>query len=307
MTSFNVRCFALVCSVVLFTTGCQQLPIVQAPSRNYNERVNHLVIHFTSENFQESLSILTQSEARPVSAHYLLPDPMDTTYDLSELKIFALVPPQFRAWHAGNSYWAGKTGLNDQSIGIEIVNESRCLEDIATLANQPAFKDRCRFETFSPEQITLLIALIKEILKDFPDISPHAIVGHADIAPSRKIDPGPLFPWRQLYSEGIGAWFDETRVQALIPWLETYPIPLETQQRLLNHYGYDLDVTGAEDTQSQLAVRAFQMHFRPSDYSGFFDLETLARLISLIERYRPEGLTFIDNLPEATARQPTLP
>jgi len=307
MKSQTMRCFAIVCSVVLCTTACQQLPIVKAPSQNFNERVNHLVIHFTSENFQESLNILTQSETRPVSAHYLLPDPMDATYDLSELKIFALVPPQFRAWHAGNSYWAGKRGLNDQSIGIEIVNESRCLDDIATLANQPAFKDRCRFEAFAPEQIALLIALIKEILKDFPDISPHAIIGHADIAPSRKIDPGPLFPWRQLYGEGIGAWFDENRVQTLIPWLETHPIPLETQQRLLNHYGYDLDVTGTEDTQSQLAVRAFQMHFRPNNYSGFFDTETLARLISLIERYRPEGLTLISDLTEAIALHRALP
>jgi len=307
MKSQTMRCLAIVCSVVLCTTACQQLPIVKAPSQNFNERVNHLVIHFTSENFQESLNILTQSETRPVSAHYLLPDPMDATYDLSELKIFALVPPQFRAWHAGNSYWAGKRGLNDQSIGIEIVNESRCLDDIATLANQPAFKDRCRFEAFAPEQIALLITLIKEILKDFPDISPHAIIGHADIAPSRKIDPGPLFPWRQLYGEGIGAWFDENRVQTLIPWLETHPIPLETQQRLLNHYGYDLDVTGTEDTQSQLAVRAFQMHFRPNNYSGFFDTETLARLISLIERYRPEGLTLISDLTEAIALHRALP
>jgi N-acetyl-anhydromuramyl-L-alanine amidase AmpD len=82
---------------------------------------------------------------------------------------------------------------------------------------------------------------------------------------------------------------------------------LETQQRLLNHYGYDLDVTGTEDTQSQLAVRAFQMHFRPNNYSGFFDTETLARLISLNERYRPEGLTLISDLPEAIALHRALP
>ena len=267
------------------------------PSQNFNERVNHLVIHFTSENFQESLDILTQSEDRPVSAHYLIPHAVDETYNRADLKVFALVPPQMRAWHAGNSYWAGKTGLNDQSIGIEIVNESRCLDDIATLANQPAFQDRCRFEPFPPEQITLLIALIKQILKDFPDISPHAIVGHADIAPERKIDPGPLFPWRQLYGEGIGAWFDETRVETLVPWLEASPLPIATQQQLLNHYGYALAITGVEDMQSQLAVRAFQMHFRPEHYTGFFDAETLARLISLIERYRPQGLELIGDLP----------
>ena len=144
---------AITLLIVGAMTSCQQLPMVQSPSSNFNSRVNHLIIHFTSENFGESLRILTGSVDRPVSAHYLLPEPGDPTYDQSSLVIYELVPTELRAWHAGVSYWAGKTGLNDQSIGIEIVNESRCLESIKALANSPAFEDRCKFKPFSDEQI----------------------------------------------------------------------------------------------------------------------------------------------------------
>ena len=271
--------------------------MVQSPSGNFNARVNHLIIHFTSENFGESLRILTGSVDRPVSAHYLLPEPGDPTYDQSSLVIYELVPTELRAWHAGVSYWAGKTGLNDQSIGIEIVNESRCLESIKALANSPAFEDRCVFKPFSDEQIELLIRLLQSILEKYPDIRPHTIVGHSDIAPDRKIDPGPLFPWRQLYKAGIGAWYDDQRVETITKALGTLEPSIDLQQRLLGAYGYKIEATGIEDTQSQLAVRAFQMHFRPSDYSGFFDTETLARLISLLERYRPEALAEIEDFP----------
>ena len=134
-------------------TSCQQLPMVQSPSSNFNSRVNHLIIHFTSENFGESLRILTGSVDRPVSAHYS-PEPGDPTYDQSSLVIYELVPTEFRAWHAGVSYWAGKTGLNDQSIGIEIVNESRCLESIKALANSPALRIAACSNRFRMSKLT---------------------------------------------------------------------------------------------------------------------------------------------------------
>ena len=172
-----------------------------------------------------------------------------------------------------------------------------CLESIKALANSPAFEDRCVFKPFSDEQIELLIRLLQSILKKYPDIQPHAIVGHSDIAPDRKIDPGPLFPWRQLYKAGIGAWYDDQRVETITKALGTLEPSIDLQQRLLGAYGYKIEATGIEDTQSQLAVRAFQMHFRPSDYSGFFDTGTLARLISLLERYRPAALAEIEDFP----------
>ena len=270
-----------------FITACSGVPIVSAPSENFNSRVNHLVIHFTSEDFERSLAILTGETERRVSAHYLIPEPGDVTYSDDNLRVYELVSTSNRAWHAGRSYWAGKTGLNDQSIGIEIVNQSGCKEDIATLGNSAEFATACAFQPFGSEQIDLVVRLLKKTLEQHPDIRPEAIVGHADIAPSRKVDPGPLFPWRQLYDAGIGAWFDEDRVAELKEVLIQYPLTIEQQQALLLAYGYKVTVTGIEDEQSQLAVRAFQMHFRPANYAGFFDEESAAILISLLERYHP--------------------
>ena len=280
-----------------FITACSGVPIVSAPSENFNSRVNHLVIHFTSEDFVRSLAILTGETERRVSAHYLIPEPSDVTYSDDTLRVYELVLTSNRAWHAGRSYWAGKTGLNDQSIGIEIVNQSGCKEDIATLGNSAEFATACAFQPFGSEQIDLVVRLLKKTLEQHPDIRPEAIVGHADIAPSRKVDPGPLFPWKQLFDAGIGAWFDEDRVKELKKSLVQYPLTIEQQQALLLAYGYKVTVTGIEDEQSQLAVRAFQMHFRPANYAGFFDEESAAILISLLERYRPYSLDKLVGFP----------
>lgn len=274
----------------LLITACTSVPIVSTPSSNFNSRVNHLVIHFTSEHFERSLAILTGETERRVSTHYLIPEIGDLTYSGDTLRVYELVSTSDRAWHAGRSYWAGKTGLNDQSIGIEIVNQSGCEKDIATLGNSAEFATACTFKPFGSEQIDMLVRLLNQTLEQHPDIRPEAIVGHADIAPTRKVDPGPLFPWKQLFDAGIGAWFDETRVTELVGLMSRYPLTTEQQQALLLAYGYKVSVTGIEDEQSQLAVRAFQMHFRPANYSGFFDEESAAILISLLERYRPYSL-----------------
>ena len=284
----------LSCSLI---TACSGVPIVSVPSENFNSRVNHLVIHFTSEDFERSLAILTGETERRVSAHYLIPELDDETYSDDELRVYSLVSTSDRAWHAGRSYWAGKTGLNDQSVGIEIVNQSGCTQDIATLGNSAEFAAACVFQPFGSEQIDLLVRLLKQTLEQHPDIRPEAIVGHADIAPSRKVDPGPLFPWKQLFDAGIGAWFDEGRVSEVVRLLDRQPLTIEQQQTLLLTYGYKVAVSGVEDEQSQLAVRAFQMHFRPANYSGFFDEESAAILISLLERYRPYSLNQLSDFP----------
>ena len=289
----------LVATVSLALSACSSLPVVYSQSDNFNSRVNHVVIHFTSEDFDRSLAILTGQTDRSVSAHFLLPDPADKPYLSSNLKVYALVNTSDRAWHAGQSYWAGKTGLNDQSIGIEIVNLSGCNTDIAKLGNSAQFGTACQFVPFRDEQIVLLTRLLKELLKQYPDIKPESVVGHADIAPSRKVDPGPLFPWKTLHDAGIGAWFDESRVSELVVLLDQHPLTIRQQQVLLAAYGYDLSITGLEDERSQLALRAFQMHFRPANYSGFFDNESTARLISLLERYRPRVLGSLDDFPAA--------
>jgi N-acetyl-anhydromuramyl-L-alanine amidase AmpD len=289
----------LSCSLI---TGCSGVPIVSAPSENFNSRVNHLVIHFTSEDFARSMAILTGETERRVSAHYVIPQFGDLTYAEDKLRVYELVSTSDRAWHAGRSYWRGKTGLNDQSIGVEIVNQSGCNEDIATLGNSTEFATACAFKPFGSEQIDLLVRLLNQTLEQHPDIRPEAIVGHADIAPTRKVDPGPLFPWKQLFDAGIGAWFDESRVIELVSLMSQHPLTIEQQQALLLAYGYKVTITGAEDEQSQLAVRAFQMHFRPANYSGFFDDESAAILISLLERYRPRSLDALVGFPPELGR-----
>ena len=293
----------LVATVSLALSACSSLPVVYSQSDNFNSRVNHVVIHFTSEDFDRSLAILTGQTDRSVSAHFLLPDPADKPYLSSNLKVYALVNTSDRAWHAGQSYWAGKTGLNDQSIGIEIVNLSGCNTDIAKLGNSAQFGTACQFVPFRDEQIVLLTRLLRELLKQYPDIKPESVVGHADIAPSRKVDPGPLFPWKTLHDAGIGAWFDESRASELVVLLDQHPLTIRQQQVLLAAYGYDLSITGLEDERSQLALRAFQMHFRPANYSGFFDNESTARLISLLERYRPRVLASLYDFPAALHTQ----
>ena len=293
----------LVATVSLALSACSSLPVVYSQSDNFNSRVNHVVIHFTSEDFERSLAILTGQTDRSVSAHFLLPDPADKPYLSSKLKVYALVNTSDRAWHAGQSYWAGKTGLNDQSIGIEIVNLSGCNTDIAKLGNSAQFGTACQFVPFRDEQIVLLTRLLKELLKQYPDIKPESVVGHADIAPSRKVDPGPLFPLKTLHDAGICAWFDESRASELVVLLDQHPLTIRQQQVLLAAYGYDLSITGLEDEPSQLALRAFQMHFRQANYSGFFDNESTARLISLLERYRPRVLASLDDFPAALHTQ----
>ena len=191
---------------LMLLTGCSTLPLVEVPSENQNSRVNHLVIHFTSEAFDPSLKALTQTSDRPVSAHYLIPRLDDASYPYATLKIFKLVSETARAWHAGESQWFRETALNDRSIGIELVNRSGCARD-ATLSKQlKPLAALCRFEDYPSDQIAVLIQLIQGIIERHPEISPVNVVGHADIAPDRKVDPGPQFPWQTLHQAGIGAW-----------------------------------------------------------------------------------------------------
>lgn len=285
----------------------------QLPSENYNSRVSIIVIHHTSENFANSANILTQASSRPVSSHYLIPEPSDETYTRKKLEVFELVPESQRAWHAGRSYWGGKTALNDQSIGIELVNQTYChrqdsegdaaadapngdpngVPDVAPESTaEPAEppKQLCFFPDFAESQIDILLELLGDILERHPDIKPTNIVGHADIAPDRRVDPGPRFPWERLYQLGIGAWFDNETVKEYWERFIETPLPLVNVQRALSTYGYNVEDTGLLDEQTQHALRAFQMHFRPSLVSSAPNPESTAILYALIDKYHPDEL-----------------
>jgi N-acetylmuramoyl-L-alanine amidase len=275
------------------------------PSENSNSRVSILVIHHTSSNFEDSVNILTKASSRPVSSHYLVPDPSDITYTRDKLEVYKLVPESERAWHAGRSYWAGKSGLNDQSIGIEVVNQTYCTKgntEALPIDDSSAPKRICFYPDFPETQMGILIHLVKDILARHPDIKPINIIGHSDIAPARKVDPGPRFPWQRLYKLGIGAWFDDDTVVKYWEQFRETPIPLINTQKALAAYGYKIEVTGELDEQTHDALRAFQLHFRPMNVTGAPDLDSTAILFALIEKYRTNRLSdllVIEPEPEA--------
>jgi len=218
----------------------------------------------------------------------LLPEPGDTTYPDDQLKIYRLVEEGRRAWHAGVSHWGDHQALNDQSIGIEIVNQSRCVDHgpVGTVSRPD--QHSCSFLPYADAQIDILIELVTDILNRYPDIDSVDVIGHADIAPTRRVDPGPKFPWKKLYEHGIGAWYDNDAVTAYRFQFAAELPSVTDVQTALARYGYRIDVTGEYDLQTQFVVRAFQMHFRPSAYTGVVDSETAAILYALNDEYRAQ-------------------
>ena len=272
--------------VVALLAGCASSKFVFVESENFDERVRHIVIHYTSENFEDSLRLLTEKTIYPVSSHYLIPERADPSYLPGSLRIHSLVRERDRAWHAGRSSWFGQTDLNYSSIGIELVNLSGCDQPIQELGNDLDFHENCQFREFDDRQIELLIRLLKGILNRYPNIEPINIMGHSDIAPSRKVDPGPTFPWRRLYEEGLGIWYDDDDYKLFIKRLTNNPPTIDDMQKKLGDLGYRIEDTGIEDLKSQLVVRAFQMRFREGAYSGFLDLETMAIISALHKKYK---------------------
>ena len=278
--------FLVVTLFAALLVACSSSPYVVMNSANQNSRVNYLVIHATSEHFAESLRLLTTRTPNPVSSHYLVPTEDDATYPDSTLRVYSLVPEKRRAWHAGRSQWGRETGLNDRSIGIEVVNEFKCEEPAGDLSESSYSDLNCIFPPYSPRQISMLVELIKGILERYPDIQPINIVGHSDIAIMRKSDPGPLFPWHALYLEGIGAWPDSLDVDYFQQQAGRELPSVAAVQLALVLLGYGIDVTGEFDSATKYAVRALQLHYRPANYSGEMDIQTVAILWALLKKYR---------------------
>lgn len=276
---------------ILFTlVSCAGESMVYVESSNKNSRIDYLVIHATSENFAESLRLLTTRTSNPVSSHYLLPAPNDRSYTRNRLQVYSLVDEQLRAWHAGVSYWGGEESLNDRSIGIEVVNEFKCTGTERPLVEIELDKVVCEFPPYPDEQIQMLIELVQSIMERYPGINPIDIVGHSDIAIMRKSDPGPMFPWQRLYEAGIGAWPDEETVDRYASEFRLIMPPISAVQQALLSLGYHIEPSGEFDQQTRFALRAFQLHFRPSDYDGFVDFETAALMWALLEKYRRGAL-----------------
>lgn len=220
----------------------------------FDQRISSLVLHYTELDFDESVRVLTEQR---LSAHYLVSETPT---------VFQLVDEAQRAWHAGISSWQGKSGLNDTSIGIEIVNLGKSAQ----------------WPHFGAEQIQMVIALSLEIIARY-HIHPTCVVGHSDIAPLRKDDPGPVFPWGHLYQNGVGAWPDQETIAQCRGELVLQDIA--ALQQKLARYGFGIKITGVLDEETRIILSKFQMHFRPADYSGLVDGETLAILEALLRKY----------------------
>ena len=274
--------------LVASLAGCASSKFIFVESENFDERIRYVVIHYTSENFKESLRLLTKKSVYPVSSHYLIPQKGDPTYPLDRLRTHSLVDERDRAWHAGRSRWSDQKDLNHTSIGIELVNVSGCEKPIQDLGNSAEFYESCHFREFDDEQINLLVELLTGIHQRYPNLKPINIVGHSDIAPSRKVDPGPTFPWKRLYEQGFGIWYDEDDYRFFHRILKQNTPTVEDMQSKLRDLGYSIEVSGHENLASQFSVRAFQMRFLGEKFSGFFDLETAAILYALHRKYIEE-------------------
>jgi N-acetylmuramoyl-L-alanine amidase len=171
--------------------------------------------------------------------------------------VYAHVPEDRRAWHAGVSYWAGETDINGISVGVEIVNPGH----------------EFGYRPFPDVQIAAVIDLCLDILARHP-IPPCRVLGHSDVAPGRKQDPGELFPWADLAAAGIGLWPGDAG-----PGGATDVLAAQANLRL---FGYDCVETGKLDDPTIEIVSAFQRHFRPQRIDGRIDPETAARLADVV-------------------------
>ncbi len=225
------------------------------PSANHDRRapgavIDLLLLHYTGmATSRDALERLCATDSR-VSAHYLIDE---------SGRVHALVDEGRRAWHAGVSGWAGRSDINSCSIGIELAN--------------PGHDGGC--PPFPDPQMEALIALCREILSRHP-IPPSRVLGHSDVAPARKLDPGEAFDWARLASAGIGLW---------PPPAETLPRPAPDAAThaaflpALGRFGYPLDLAAPDQL-----IDAFHRHFRPAGLGGPVTCEDAACLAWLNAR-----------------------
>lgn len=242
------------------------------PSLGQNFRQRYLILHYTAINDEKSLIALTQKDK---SAHYLVNNTGDN-------EIYQLVDENKRAYHAGVSSWRSDRNLNDNSIGIEIVNTGYTADA----------SGKKTFYPFSEEQIKKVAALAKDIVDRY-QIPATNVLAHSDIAPTRKQDPGPLFPWKKLYDEyQIGMWYDEATKQNFYNLVATdfatkYNEPgfVFLVKTSLQKFGYGIEFSDKWDDATKRTIEAFQYHFRPQNYDGIMDAETWAILQALMQKY----------------------
>lgn len=234
------------------------------PSPNYGERnkgrqPDMIVLHYTGMPDVESALTRLCKAGTEVSAHYVV---------LEDGRVLQCVSEAKRAWHAGVACWAGEEDVNSCSIGIEIINRGH----------------DWGYPDYPLRQIAAVIALCRGIILR-RGIPSHRVLGHSDVAPARKKDPGEKFPWRALSASGVGHWVEPARITAgavLKPG--AHGDDVRTLQQALADYGYRVPINGKYEATTVEVVTAFQRHFRPDKVDGIADASTIATLQQLLER-----------------------
>ncbi|HMO68865.1 MAG TPA: N-acetylmuramoyl-L-alanine amidase [Novosphingobium sp.] len=215
------------------------------PSPNWNERklpVSMVVLHYTGMRTAEEALARMRDPAAEVSAHYMIDEDGFVT---------RLVDEDKRAWHAGRSYWRGITDVNSASIGIELVNPGH----------------EFGYRPFAEAQIESLVPLLASIVERH-DVPRANVVGHSDIAPARKQDPGELFDWERLAEYGLVLPVPRPRLRLIYDEPGAFFLALE-------RFGYDI-------SDGRAAITAFQRRWRPRRIDGELDGEIGALLFELL-------------------------
>ncbi len=223
------------------------LSITDLPSPNHDARpggpadIDMLILHYTGMQTAQAAIDRLRDPVANVSSHYVVDE--DGT-------ILRLVPEDLRAFHAGISFWRGRHTLNGTCIGIEIVNPGH----------------EWGYRPFPAAQMDAVEALCHDILGRHA-IPPRNVVGHSDVAPNRKQDPGELFDWKRLARAGIGVWpDDENRVS---------PPNEDNAWKALAAIGY------GTEWKLDIVLSAFQRHFLPQNVTGVLDEATMGRLLAV--------------------------
>ena len=215
-----------------------------------------IVLHYTGmRTGDEALARMTDPEAK-VSAHYMIEE---------DGRLYSLVAEERRAWHAGVSFWKGATDINAASIGIELVNPGH----------------EFGYRAFPDAQIEALIELMDDIRSRWT-VPESRILGHSDVAPARKTDPGELFPWKRLAQAGHGVWVEPNGAPGAPLAEGDEGAGVFAMQAGLTRIGYDCTPSGKFDAQTTTVVRAFQRHWLQTRVDGIADGETRARLVAVL-------------------------
>jgi N-acetylmuramoyl-L-alanine amidase len=234
-----------------------------APSPNHDARppgarVDILLLHYTGMMNGEAALARLADPAAKVSAHYLVEE---------DGRVFRLVDESRRAWHAGLSCWRGERDINARSIGIELVNPGH----------------EFGYRGFPEAQMAALLKLAGDILGRHR-IPSARVLGHADVAPTRRQDPGELFDWPRLAAAGIGLWPEAVAPLAGEVGPGSGPDEIARLQAALAAFGYCVRASGAYERDTEAAVAALQRHWRPARIDGRADGESRARLAWLLDR-----------------------